>query len=63
MYLGRCKNKLNVGRRFLHYFQERIECLLGEHMNLVYDIDSVFAPLGSVDRAVPQIADVVNTIV
>ena len=61
MRFGCRKNKYRVGRRFFYCFEQGVERLLGEHMNLVYYIYLLFTADRYVQYLVTYLADIVNT--
>ena len=60
---GSCEDKYNMLRRLFENFQKSVERAGREHMNLVYNIDSVLRFDGSEVRLVAKIADIVNAVV
>ena len=42
MHLGCGKNEFNMLGRLFKSFKKRIEGLNGKHMNLIYDVNTVF---------------------
>jgi len=61
--LRRCKNKEGVRRRLLQGLQQGVEGLVGEHMDLVQDIDLLLVALGRDAHLLAQLADVVDLVV
>ena len=57
------ENKDDMGRRFFHDLEQRVESAGGEHVHLVDDIDPVFADSRGKVCLVPQIADIVDAVV
>ena len=49
--------------RLLENFQKGVECARGEHMYLVYDINSVLSLNGGEIRLVAQVAYIVNAVI
>ena len=57
------KYEQHVGGRLFQRLEERVECLLGEHVDFVDDIHLVRAPGGGIPDRLPQVADLLNTAV
>ena len=60
MYLGSCQDELDVRRRLLHSFEQRIERARREHMHLVDDIDLIPAHFGRIHDTLAQLSDIVH---
>ena len=60
---GRGKDELNVGRRFLQGFEERVERLLAKHVNLIDNVDLVTALGRCVLAFVPQVPNLLDRVV
>src|SRR5690606_7357360 len=58
--VGRREQELHVLRRFLQRLEQRVERLLGQHVDFVDQVDLVAAARGHVLRVVDQVADVVD---
>jgi hypothetical protein len=56
------KYENHVSRRFLQSFQQRVECLLRQHVNLVDDVDFEFAARREPD-VITELSDLVHAIV
>ena len=60
---GCCENKDDMGRRFFHNLEQRIECTDREHVHLIDDINPVFADSRSKICLIPQNADIIDAVV
>jgi hypothetical protein len=60
--LGGGKYENHVSRRFFQSFQQRIECLLRQHVNLVDDVDFEFPPRCEAD-VIAKLPDLIHAIV
>ena len=63
MYFGSSEDKYNMLRRLFENFQKSVERAGREHMNLVYNIDSVLCFNRREIRFVAKIADIVNAVI
>ncbi|MPN08895.1 hypothetical protein SDC9_156183 [bioreactor metagenome] len=63
MNLGGRQNKDNMLRRFFEYFEQRVKGAGGKHVNLVDDIDAVLGNRRRENRLIPQITDIIHTVV
>ena len=63
MFLRSCKNEDGIGRRFFQCFQEGIESLGRQHMNLIDDIHLVFTHLRRDSYLVDQMTDILHRII
>ncbi len=60
MNLGRGEDEDRVTRRLFEGLQQRVEGRLGEHVDLVDDVDLVLALVGRIAYLVSQVANVVD---
>lgn len=63
MFFGCCQNKYRVRRRFFQCFQEGIECRLRKHVNLIDDIDLVFAGLWRYAYLLGEASDIIYRVI
>ena len=63
VHLRGCQYKDDILRRLLQRLQERIKSAYGKHMHLVYDVDLIPALRRAVRHLLPDLPDVIHTIV
>ena len=61
--LGGGQNEDDVLRRLLHDFQQGIDRPARKHMGLIDDIDPVFCDIGQENGFLPQVTDVIDTVI
>ena len=61
--LGRREDELDVRRRLLDDLEQRVEALRGHHMGLIEDEDLVPITGRGIDRALTQVAGIVDAVV
>ena len=57
----RCENKLHMLRRLFQSFQQTVEGLPGEHVDLIDDIDFISGRNRAVANAFNQLTDIIDT--
>jgi hypothetical protein len=50
-----------MGRRFLKRLEQSVRGFIGQHMDLIYDIDLVTSLIGSIVNPLAEATDVLNT--
>ena len=63
MFFRSGEDKDRMCGRFLQCLEESVECLYGEHMHLIDDIDAVSADLRRDTYLVDQVADIIDRVV
>ena len=60
---GSRQDKDHIGRRLFQRFQKRIKSSDGKHMHLIDNVDLVFSCGGRIGDLLPDLTDVVHTVV
>src|SRR5690606_14127649 len=63
VFFCRCQNENGVWRRFFQSLQKGIKSLIGEHVNLIYDIDLESSELWWIANLVNQVSDIIDRVV
>ena len=63
MLFSRSKNEYRMCRRFLECLEKCVECRLGKHVDLVYDIDAVLTHLRRDTYLIHKCLNVLDTVV